>query len=159
MSNGGKVRNIHTKKEKAIRYTKTGYSITDLKENGEKKTCYVHRLVARAFIDNPCNLPCINHKDENKRNNCVENLEWCTAQYNNRYGMHNERIRETKTKLYGKPIHKIDKTTGDILETFPSIVIASESMGVTHQAIMWALKDKNHTCGGYKWEVVSGGDK
>lgn len=159
VSNCGRIRNIHTKQEKAVRYTKTGYGITDLKENGKKKTCYVHRIVAEAFVDNPYSLPCINHKDENKRNNCAENLEWCTAQYNNRYGTHNEKIRETNTKLYGKIIHQIDKITGDIVGTFPSIVAAAKSIGVTHQAIVWALSDKNHTCKGYKWEVVSDGDK
>lgn len=159
VSNCGRIRNIHTKQEKAVRYTKTGYGITDLKENGKKKTCYVHRLVAEAFIDNPYNLPCINHKDENKRNNHAENLEWCTVQYNNRYGTHKERISETQTKLHGKSILKIDITTGEVIETFPSIVAASQNVGVTHQAIMWALKAKNHTCKGYKWEVMSDGDK
>ena len=56
----------------------------------------VHRLVATAFIPNPDNLPCINHKDENPKNNHVDNLEWCTYQYNNTY---NNRIEKCKDKI------------------------------------------------------------
>lgn len=64
-----------------------GYLIVDLHDlSGEKKHKKVHRLVAEAFLPNPKNLPEINHKDENKHNNFVSNLEWCTSSYNKRYG-------------------------------------------------------------------------
>ena len=69
---------------------KRGYRQVNLC-NGKGNMRYVHRLVAEAFIPNPNNLPCINHKDENPRNNCVENLEWCDQKYNCNYGHHNER--------------------------------------------------------------------
>ena len=52
----------------------------------QSKRCQIHILVAQAFIPNPDNLPQINHKDEDKKNNCVDNLEWCTRQYNMKYG-------------------------------------------------------------------------
>ena len=63
-----------------------GYMKLTLSRNGKKKSVAVHRLVARAFIDNPHNLPEINHIDEDKTNNRVENLEWCTTAYNLTYG-------------------------------------------------------------------------
>ena len=65
---------------------RNGYVSTRLSKNGEVKNCLVHRLVAMAFIPNPNNLPQVNHKDENKQNNHVDNLEWCDRLYNNNYG-------------------------------------------------------------------------
>ena len=63
-----------------------GYKIVPLTKDGKTKNIFVHRIVAMAFLANPDKLPCINHKDEDKTNNFVENLEWCTYQYNNAYG-------------------------------------------------------------------------
>lgn len=63
-----------------------GYKIVPLTRDGKTKNIFVHRIVAMAFLANPNKLPCINHKDEDKTNNFVENLEWCTYQYNNAYG-------------------------------------------------------------------------
>lgn len=63
-----------------------GYKIVPLTKDGKTKNVFVHRIVAMAFLANPDKLPCINHKDEDKTNNFVENLEWCTYQYNNAYG-------------------------------------------------------------------------
>lgn len=63
-----------------------GYMIVCLRKQGKKYIKKVHRLVAEAFIPNPQNLPQVNHKDENKANNCVENLEWCSSRYNINYG-------------------------------------------------------------------------
>lgn len=62
-----------------------------LSKNGEKKSFLIHRLVAQAFIPNPNNCAYINHKDENKLNNNVDNLEWCTQKYNCNYGTRTER--------------------------------------------------------------------
>lgn len=64
---------------------KYGYLQVFLCCNGKYKIISVHRLVAEAFIPNPDNLPIINHKDEDKSNNCVENLEWCSHRYNSNY--------------------------------------------------------------------------
>ena len=62
-----------------------GYSVVCLYKNKKHKYCLIHRLVAQTFIPNPDNLPMINHKDEDKTNNSVDNLEWCTAKYNSNY--------------------------------------------------------------------------
>ena len=66
-----------------------GYLQTTLYKNNKSKTVLVHRLVAEAFIPNPDNLPQVNHKDYNKTNNCVENLEWCSAKYNSNHKRNN----------------------------------------------------------------------
>lgn len=69
-----------------------------LSMDGVKKDYKIHRLVAEAFIPNPNNLPMVNHKDENPKNNCVENLEWCDAKYNCNYGTAIERKAEHKKR-------------------------------------------------------------
>lgn len=65
-------------------------------KNGKCYARLVHRLVAEAFIPNPDNLPCVNHKDENKKNNVADNLEWCTYAYNNSY---NDRVGKCRDKI------------------------------------------------------------
>ena len=75
-----------------------GYLRITLCKDGITKTFSPHRLVAEAFLDNPNNLPCVNHKDENPLNNVVSNLEWCTYSYNNSYGNRNNRIALSKSK-------------------------------------------------------------
>ena len=76
--------------------TKWGYNEVHLHKDNKTKIYKVHRLVAQTFIENPNNLPCVNHIDENKTNNNVNNLEWCTYKYNNNYG--------TKKKRQGEKI-------------------------------------------------------
>lgn len=75
---------------------KDGYLLVTLCKNNKVKLCRVHRLVAEAFIPNPNNYPIINHKDEIKDNNCVENLEWCTHKYNLCYGTRLERLSKSR---------------------------------------------------------------
>ena len=99
VSNFGNVKSLnynHTGKEqllKPVQYN-NGYLCINLYK--PLKRFLIHRLVANAFIPNPDNLPCVNHKDENKHNNHVYNLEWCTNKYNINYGTCIERIRETQ---------------------------------------------------------------
>jgi hypothetical protein len=76
-----------------------GYKTVSLTKDGKSKTAFVHRIVAEAFIDNPDNLPMVNHKDEDKTNNFVENLEWCTASYNRTYG---KGVEKQAKQLRGK---------------------------------------------------------
>lgn len=91
ISNFGNVKSLGNekkRKEKIIKQgqSKKGYLFVNLYKNGKGKIYQVHRLVAIAFIENPNNFLQVNHKDEDKTNNVVENLEWCDAKYNNNYG-------------------------------------------------------------------------
>lgn len=76
--------------------TKSGYCMVVLSKDGQTKHAYVHRLVADAYIPNPDNLSQVNHRDENKTNNNVDNLEWCTNKYNVNYGTAVERRVKTR---------------------------------------------------------------
>lgn len=91
--------------------TKCGYHQIVLCKDGVRKKHYIHRLVANAFLPNLNNLPIINHKDENKLNNRVDNLEWCSAYYNTRYGKLQKRLVK---------INIID-SKGDIVEVVEGI--------------------------------------
>ena len=102
VSNTGQVRSLdrfyyRLHKGKVLSPTKDryGYLTVTLNCNGKSKTIKIHRLVAQAFLPNPDNLPQVNHKDEDKTNNNVTNLEWCTAKYNVNFGTRQERYRNT----------------------------------------------------------------
>lgn len=88
----GEVWSYRRKKFLGYHYDKRGYHRVSLYKDGKIKHYCVHRLVADAYIPNPENLPQINHKDENKENNCLKNLEWCNSKYNANYGTRNEKI-------------------------------------------------------------------
>lgn len=80
-------RNYGYSKQLVPKVNNSGRLWVELIKHGEKRQFLIHRLVGMAFIPNPENLPQINHKDENPKNNCVENLEWCDQRYNNLYSM------------------------------------------------------------------------
>ena len=101
-------RNSNNSKEKILKARKTcGYKYVGLYKNGGKqKNFYIHRLVAFMFLsDSYFDGAEVNHKNENKENNCVDNLEWCTGKYNSNYGTRNERMSESKK---GKLIARYD---------------------------------------------------
>lgn len=107
ISNLGRVKNLKFGKEKILKPANNrGYLRVCLCRDGKGKMLSVHRLVAEAFIPNPMGLPEVNHKDENKINNCVSNLEWCNRLYNNNYGTHNKRVAASQRNhpAFSKPV-------------------------------------------------------
>ena len=110
---------------------------------------YIHRLVAEAFIPNPQNLPQVNHKDENKSNNCVENLEWCDRVYNTNYGTGIERSKE---KRFGDRFVVINLDTGEVYQTPKD---ASRASGIHNDSISRVCKGKSKTAGGYRWRYLN----
>ena len=104
------------------RKRKDGYFQVNLRKNGEYKTCSLHRLVAQTFLPNPNNLPQVNHIDQDKTNNRVENLEWKSPKDNCNHGTRNERIAKANTN--GKLSKKVLQFTlnGKLIREWPSIM-------------------------------------
>lgn len=129
---------------------KGGYMRVCLTKNNIRKMYFVHRIVALNFIKNNGKLPFINHKDENKQNNCVTNLEWCNRKYNNNYG-----TRSTRAGLKcRKKINQYD-LDGNFIKTYDSVMKAkkenSSSCG-TH--ISEVCKGKRKSAYGYIWRYA-----
>ena len=122
-----------------------GYHCVGLTKNKKRKHFKVHRLVANNFVDNPFNKPCVNHIDENKKNNHYSNLEWVTHKENSNWGTAIER-RKTKRS---KQIVGINIDNGQIIE-FPSINEAGRN-GYHISSICLCANGKRSKHKGYKW--------
>ena len=123
---------------------------------GHRKSTVVHRLVAEAFIPNPDRLPYVNHKDENSRNNRVENLEWCTQQYNCNYGTHNIRMAKTisETAYQKRKVVQLS-LDGEYIATFNSIKEAADSLRIERASISVCCRKSNRTGKGFRWMYLS----
>jgi len=144
-------------KEKVLKpsVSKDGYLNVFLCKDGKSKSFAIHRLVAIAFIPNGGKLSDVNHKDENKLNNSVENLEWCTKEYNTKYG--------TRTQRVSKRISQFT-TDGEFVRTFNSVKEASRTLhigssNIHNCAVGKKLKKdgKEYVCrsaGGYLWRYA-----
>lgn len=139
------------------------YYVVGLHYNHVNKQMKVHRIVAMAFIPNPNNLPQINHKDENKLNNDVNNLEWCDARYNNNYGTRIERYSVTRSRNskgiiphpeMQKQVAMVDVSTDKTLNTFCSLSEAARQCRLRESKISLVCNGKRRTTGGYKWRFV-----
>ena len=106
VSENGEVYSIKSKKYIKPRINENNYLIIDLYKNNTRKTYKLHRLVAQAFLDNPDNLPQVNHLDGNKLNNNISNLEWCTASQNTKHAWKLGLKENVRSKL--KEIGKIN---------------------------------------------------
>ena len=140
VSNYGNVKNINTGKILKPRKQHKGYLVVNLSINGKIKTYTIHRLVANLFIPNPQNLPQVNHKDLNKENNYVENLEWCSAVYNieHSYISGNRHIIGGLEHYNHKLTYKEVKELRQIYKPFskiPNITKVAKQYGVSRQTI------------------------
>lgn len=156
ISSWGRVKSMNylkTGKEKirSLNNGKDGYLLINLSKNGESKRFRVHRLVAMAFIPNPDNLPEVNHKDENKLNNCVSNLEWCTAKYNQNYGTCRKRILEKVINgKCSKTVLQCD-LDGNIIAEYPSGKEVKRKLGFCNSLISMCCSGKYKYAYGYIW--------
>lgn len=139
-----------------------GYPIVYLSKDGKQKTITVHRLVAKAFIENPLNLPQVNHIDGDKTNNQVDNLEWCDNSYN--------QIHAHKTGLFpkyedtigwGRPakaVAMLDLNTGEVLRTFDTLASVKRETGINQFNVRSVCVGDRHHAGGYGWKFINKGD-
>lgn len=142
ISTYGRIKNNNTNKIKSTFLNNSGYSCVQLYKNGTMKHFLVHRLVAETFIPNPNNLSDVNHKNEDKLNNCIYNLEWISHQKNCQYGN-----RNTKSiKKNSRPIICIE--TG---EEFLNATEIKKKYGFDNSLIHKCCKGQYKQCYGYHW--------
>ncbi len=143
----GQIRNKKTKKILKKRILPSGYENVGLSAYpAKRKTYYIHRLVALAFIPNPNNFPQVNHKDRNKANNKVENLEWATRSMNQKHCV------ETGAKRYKRAVWRRDSESKKI--EFDSIKEASRVTGYSTSTISDYIRGKYKTTDGCIWGYV-----
>ena len=152
VSNYGRIRSLGNRTHKGIHFIakkkkKKGYMKVSVYKCNKRSTLRVHDEVAKAFIPNRWKLSFVNHRDEDKTNNCVWNLEWCTHQYNQDYGTRKQRI----SKTLSKPIRCVE--TGVI---YPSASELKKLYGYNESLISAVCngKRKHKTAYGYHWEFV-----
>ena len=136
-----------------------GYKCVMLTKNGTGKIAKVHRLVAKAFIPNPDNLPTVNHLDENKRNNDVSNLEWASVERNNNYGSRLERAMKTWHKFTsGHRPRRVQmvRTNGEKVCQFESASEAQRCTGISESHIIAVCRNNRNIAGGFLWKYVEG---
>lgn len=133
--------------------TRNGYLSVRLRTLISRKTYFVHRLVAQTFIPNPDCLPIINHRDENKQNNRVDNLEWCTQEYNVNYGSSLSKLSASHRNhpCLSKEVRQL-LLTGELLHVYPSAKEAARQAGLSDSNIVRCCNAPSKTAGGYRWE-------
>lgn len=139
---------------RAESFSHKGYPKIALSKDGRSRTYPIHRLVASTFIPNPENKPQVNHKDGNKKNNAVSNLEWATESENllhsyRELGRVSPRVESNKKKSV--PVMAMaGDGTGYV---FPSFMEAGRSLGADAGNI-WSAWRRGGTCSGYRWEKM-----
>lgn len=132
----------------AVINEKNGYATLVLCDpsNKEKKTKYLHRIVAEAWLSKPDGCDFINHKNENKLDNHAQNLEWCTKAYNNSYNGKNQKS--------SKKIIQIDPNTGEDICEWKSARDASRNLGISYKNISAVCRGLRKSAGKYSWRFV-----
>ena len=141
----GRVWSYITKRYLKQMNDKDGYLQVNLYKNRQCNTKKVHRLVADAYLDNPENKPQVNHKDENPKNNNVNNLEWATNEENQNHGNHNLNMGKSKSKS----VRCIE--TGIV---YYGAKEAERQTEINQSSISRCCKGKQKTAMGYHWEYV-----
>lgn len=151
ISSAGEVYSMLTKQRKNTEIANNGYERVTLWKDGEGKHFLVHRLVAKAFIPNPNNYEMVNHIDGNKRNNNVENLEWCSASHNMKHAYENHLItpKTTKVAQYTKDFK--------LIRIWESIAQACEELNLNHSNIVTVCKQNTNRkyAGGFIWRYAN----
>ena len=145
VSNKGHVKSLYKGSEKILKPWDNGrgYLLVTLYKNGVVLSKSIHRLVAISFITNPENKPQVNHKDENKSNNCIENLEWATANENINYGTRNERASR-KILQYSK--------SGEFIREWQGALEVERVLGIDNSHINACCRGKRKSAGGFVWK-------
>lgn len=151
VSNLGNVKSLnykHTGKERVLKTAKDkdNYLVVGLYKEAKLKTHRVHRLVAQSFIPNSKNLPQINHKDEDKTNNCVENLEFCDRKYNCNFGTRNQRVAESNSK-------RVLCVENGVV--YSSTMEVQRQLGFSNGNISSACNGKLKTAYGFHWCYIA----
>jgi hypothetical protein len=151
VSNEGRVKSLKYGKEKILKGVKnsSGYLYVGLYQDGKQVFKRVHRLVAEAFLENPQNLLEVNHKDEDKANNHVDNLEWCSSKYNANYGTRNQRSAEARSRR----VDQIDPITGEVIHQWVS-TMECERNGFNHGHVVDCARGLRKTHKGYIWKYI-----
>ena len=128
-----------------------GYKIVNLMNCGKVYSRTIHKLLAQAFIPNPNNLPCINHKDGNKLNNSLDNLEWCDYGYNESEAY---RLKLKRPRLKPRKIKQLDKHSGELIRIWNSSYSPYYELGYSASNINMCCNGKRKTANGYIWRFV-----
>jgi len=166
-SNLGRIKSLNYKKGRILKQRKNakGYMTVCLCKNGIKKLCFVHRLVAEAFVPNPKNKPEVNHKWGIKTDNRASELEWNTRSENElhayRMGLtkpsqkQKEAVRQYCKNNYSKKVFQYD-LQGNFIKEWASAVEAATQLHINRGNISCCCRNERKTAGGFKWKYIKG---
>lgn len=153
VSNKGRIRNSRTGRILKPRKTRGGYLQVCLIEKYVRKWCYVHRLVAQAFVPNIFDSNEVDHINGDRSDNVSTNLIWASSKENKENAVTNIRLKSIKRDWSPKPVtvHQYTKE-GELISEYSSTRKASEMTGICQVSISMASRGKTKTAGGYVWK-------